>query len=810
MGGILKVTCVQAIVNVAYNTLSGGLLMVLKYNISYEVASLIFLIILLFFIKMQYNTNSILNKEFRKLTWSALIATAMDVTTAITISYAYLVPVQLNTVLNTLYFVSVALLGYRLMHYDLLFIYRNEKKRLFIRFHQCLLAIYFFILLFNMFTGYFFSFSPDGEYVKGATYLAVYIAPSYFVICSAIILGSHFRSFSTWQRVSIFLFAFLQISGVVLQMFFFPDTLLALFMSALGLIMMLFTMETPDYQKLTITIEELSRTKKVAEQAKEEAEKAREIAQQANRAKSDFLANMSHEIRTPINSVLGMDEMILRECDDPKILEYAADIKRAGGMLLSLINDILDFSKIESGKMDILPVDYDLGIVLGETVDLIRPKAQAKDLALLLDIDPATPAHLHGDEVRIRQIITNILTNAVKYTKQGSVTLTVSAKQLSPEKVELYVCVKDTGIGIKEEDIGRLFDSFQRVEESRNRNIEGTGLGLSITMRLLNLMGSSLEVKSTYGKGSAFYFHLEQKQTDDQMIGGNLESYYQNEKSISGTTGESFCAPDAKILVVDDNEMNLKVFLGLLKNHGMQIDTAMSGMECLSLMEKKAYHIIFMDHQMPQMDGVETLKQSALLQNNLSKDAVMIILTANAVSGAREMFLREGFQDYLSKPIDVSKLEAVILKYLPSELIKKEASLLEHPVDVPKPAEREGTKTHLVDWEKGRKLCMDDESFFREVLGMIAESEYVQELNRYFENADFDNYRIKIHALKANLANIGAMEASDMAKELELAIKNDNNIAYVQEHHEEFVTVFAQVLDEVKAYLSDADADIVQ
>ena len=755
---------------------------------------------------MQYNTNSILNKEFRKLTWMGLIATSMDVITAITISYSHLVPAQLNTVLNTLYFVSVAMLGYRLMYYDLLFIYRNEKKSSFIRFNQCLLVIYFLILIFNMFSGYFFSFNQEGEYVKGTTFLAVYIAPAYFVICSAVILISHFRRFSTWQRVAIFSFVFLQLSGMVLQMFFFPDTLLALFMSVLGLMMMLFTMETPDYQKLTITIEELSKTKKVAEEAKAEAEKAREIAQQANRAKSDFLANMSHEIRTPINAVLGMDEMIIRECDDPKIVEYAADIKRAGGMLLSLVNDILDFSKIESGKMDILSVDYDLGILLAETIDMIRSKAQEKNLELYLDIQPDTPAHLCGDEMRIRQIIINILNNAVKYTKQGSVTLVVSGKKLSPEMVQLYVCVRDTGIGIKEEDIGRLFDSFQRVEESRNRNIEGTGLGLSITMRLLNLMGSKLEVKSTYGKGSEFYFYLEQNQTDDRVIGENPQKYYQNEKSFLGVTGESFYAPDAKILVVDDNEMNLKVFLGLLKNSGMQIDTATSGKECLALMEKKAYHIIFMDHQMPEMDGVETLKQSALMQNNLSKDAVMIILTANAVSGAREMFLQEGFQDYLSKPIDVSKLEAMILKYLPKELIDKGTSVKEHSADTVKSAAGKRMEAYYVDWEKGRNRCMNDEEFYREILGMMLESESDLELEQYFEESDFNNYRIKVHAIKSNLAIIGAMEVSDMAKQLELAIKIDHNVAYVQEHHAEFIAVLRQVFDEIKEYLSATDS----
>ena len=778
--------------------------MVLKYNIYYEVASTIFLIELLFFIKMQYNTNSILNKEFRKLTWMGLIATILDVTTAITISNAASVPVQLNTLLNTLYFVSVALLGYQMMYYDLLFIYRNEKKSPLVRFNRYLLGVYFIILLFNMFTGYFFSFTQDGAYVKGPTYMAVYFPPSYFVICSAIILFCHFGKFSPWQRVAIFIFALFQVCGLVLQMFFFPDTLLALFMSSLGLMMMLFTMETPDYQKLEVTIEELSRTKKVVEEAKEEAEKAKEVAQQANRAKSDFLANMSHEIRTPINAVLGMDEMILQDCDDPKILEYAADIKRAGGLLLSLINDILDFSKIESGKMDILPADYDLGILLGETVEMIRAKARDKSLELELNIHPSTPVHLHGDEVRIRQIITNILTNAVKYTNEGKVTLTVSGKQLSQESVQLYVSVRDTGIGIRKEDIGKLFDSFQRVEESRNRSIEGTGLGLSITMRLLNLMGSRLEVESIYGKGSEFYFYLEQKQTDEQVIGDDLQKYYQNEKSLFGATCQAFRAPGAKLLVVDDNEMNLKVFKGLLKNHDMQIDVAMSGRECLSLMEQNSYHIIFMDHQMPEMDGVETLKQTALLQNNLSKDAVMIILTANAISGAKEMFIKEGFRDYLSKPVSLPKLEQMILKYLPQELIEKDLTQQANTVVESEPAESICEETCLVDWDKGRSLCMEDEDFYRELLGMFVESESDLELSRYLEASDFENYRIKVHAVKTNLANIGASKVSEIAKQLELALKKDNDTDYVREHHSEFIAIYLQVVDEVKTYLGDA------
>lgn len=643
--------------------------MILKYNINYEVSSTIFLIVLLFFIKMQYDINTDLNREFRKLAWMGLVATVLDVTTAITISYAHIIPVQLNTILNTLYFVSVALLGYQMMYYDLLFIYQDVKKNVFIRFNRWFVGVYFLMLIFNMFTGYFFYFSLDGEYIKGPTYLAVYVVPSYFVICSSIILLCNYRKFRTWQRAAIIIFALFQLCGLALQMLVFPDTLLALFMSALGLMMMLFTMETPDYQKLKVTIEELSATKKVAEEAKEEAEKAKEIAQNANRSKSDFLANMSHEIRTPINAVLGMDEMILRDCEDSQILEYAEDIKRAGGMLLSLINDILDFSKIESGKMDIIPVDYDLGILLNETVEMVRPRANEKSLELVMEISPDTPTHLNGDEVRIRQIITNILTNAIKYTNKGKVTLTVSGKQLSEEKTELYVSVKDTGIGIRKEDIGHLFESFKRVEESRNRNIEGTGLGLSITMRLLNLMGSRLEVESTYGEGSDFFFYLVQQRKDDQVVGEDIKNYCQKAKGIKGELSNEFYAPLARLLVVDDNKVNLKVFKGLLKKNGMQIDTAMSGKECLELMKDNKYHIVFLDHLMPDMDGVETLNQAKMLKNSKSQDAVMIVLTANAVAGAREKFLQEGFDDYLSKPISLPLLKEMILKYLPKELI---------------------------------------------------------------------------------------------------------------------------------------------
>lgn len=533
-----------------------------------------------------------------------------------------------------------------------------------------------------------------------------------------------------------------------------------------------------------------------------EQEELKAQAEEANKAKGEFLANMSHEIRTPINAVLGMNEMILRESREPEILSYAADIRRAGNILLSLINDILDFSKIESGKMDIIPVEYDLGTLLCELMDMIRSRAKEKNLLLELKVQPDTPAHLFGDEVRIRQIIINILTNAVKYTPEGKVTLTVSGKKLSEDSVQLYVSVQDTGIGIKEEDRERLFDSFQRVDETKNRNIEGTGLGLSITMRLLKLMGSRLEVESTYGEGSDFYFYLEQKQMDEQVI-GNIQKNYENERDNINISTKPFYAPDAKILVVDDNEMNLKVFVGLLKNHGMQIDTAICGKDCLSLMTQKSYHIIFMDHLMPEMDGVETLKRARELEHNLSKNAVIIVLTANAVSGAREMFLKQGFHDYLSKPIIAVQLEKMILKYLPKELIQNTDS--EQPVlsvsesgENPPAAKSEND---IVDWERGKAFCAGDEDFYTEILRTFLDAHSDTALSQYYETSDFENYRIKIHAVKTNLANIGAVDASEMAKELELALKNRKDVNYVKAHHEEFILVFRRVVAAVEKYV---------
>lgn len=388
-------------------------------------------------------------------------------------------------------------------------------------------------------------------------------------------------------------------------------------------------------------------------------------ADKANEAKSAFLANMSHEIRTPINAVMGMNEMILRESDDKAVLEYARSIQDASKTLLVLINDILDFSKIESGMLEVVEGTYSLKAMLKALRMECRMRAEEKGIALIFEVPEDTPDSLLGDEVRVRQIILNILTNAVKYTMEGSVTMMVSYRWVKEGVVELTFAVKDTGIGIKEENIGRLFDQFDRVNEEKVHDIEGTGLGLSIVDRLVKLMGGSVKVESVFGEGSTFTVCLQQKAVSSETIGSLDGEPARREGHCRDVP--MFTAPDAKILAVDDNKVNLTVLRGLLRKTKVQVTLAQSGRECLECVAKERYDVILLDHMMPDMDGIETLARMKAMPDNRSSKAVVIVLTANAMAGVREMYLEKGFDDYLAKPIEGTMLEQLLMHYLPAE-----------------------------------------------------------------------------------------------------------------------------------------------
>lgn len=406
--------------------------------------------------------------------------------------------------------------------------------------------------------------------------------------------------------------------------------------------------------------------------AKQQIKKMNELriaADAANKAKSDFLANVSHEIRTPINVVQGMSEVIMRDYDEPKLLEYASNIQNAADQLLDLINGILDFSKIESGKVTLSNVEYRVDDFFRDIIMVFEHKGDEKKLEFKTDIAGDIPAILYGDALRIRQVATNILSNAFKYTREGSVTLRARFENMSEEKGNLIFSVEDTGIGIKKGEINKMFELFVRLDERLNRSVEGTGLGMNITKRLVDLMGGEIKVYSEYGKGSVFTVIIPQfiRSRRGETIGA-----IEKRGVLRQHVGIGFECPDARVLVIDDSKTNLIVAKALLRDTKAQITTGISGDECLDYVIREHFDVIFLDHRMPGMDGVETLKRMQMLDNK-SKDAPVIMLTANALSDARDFYLRQGFSDFIAKPITEQSICQMLLKYLPPELVHKTA-----------------------------------------------------------------------------------------------------------------------------------------
>ena len=495
------------------------------------------------------------------------------------------------------------------------------------------------------------------------------------------------------------------------------------------------------------------------------------IAKHASEAKSKFLASMSHEIRTPINAVLGMNELILRESREDNVRSYAQNIAGAGQALLSLINDILDFSKIESGRMELIAAPYRLTSLLHDTVSIIEPRAMKKGLEFHVDVDNSLADTLLGDAVRIRQIMLNLLTNAVKYTPQGQVSFSVRSLLSDGDKLLMEISVKDTGIGIRDEDREKLFTDFERFDAVKNSNIEGTGLGLAITKKLIELMEGTVEVESVYGQGSTFRVHLPQKIVNAAPIGNFIEQLKKN-REVEVYRGE-FIAPGAKIMIVDDNEMNLMVAQGLLKTTQAQITLCTGGAQCLERMAAEHYDVIFLDHMMPEMDGLETLAEAHRLENNQCKDTPIIALTANAVQGAKEMFLTAGFNDYISKPVSGKTLEQMLKKYLPPEKISTAADARGAVEEYPKTedADEATDELPLVDRTVGLEYSGGMTELYDELTAVFCKLKDAKkkELEREFADEDWQNYTIHIHALKSTAKTIGCMPLSEAARALEMA-----------------------------------------
>lgn len=555
-------------------------------------------------------------------------------------------------------------------------------------------------------------------------------------------------------------------------------------------------------------------------------------AESASNAKSDFLANMSHEIRTPINAVLGMNEMIIREDNraldvaesDPMLVQealeninvYAGDVKKAGHNLLAIVNDILDFSKIEAGRMELAEAPYQLSSLINDINNMIMFKAQDKGLVFNVEADPSLPDELSGDEVRVRQILTNLLNNAVKYTEKGSVILKLRGKKQDENTLILTIVVWDTGIGIKPEDKEQLFNKFERLEMDRNSTVEGTGLGLAITHNLIELMGGNIEVESEYGKGSIFTVNIPQKILSGSTL-GDLQTRLKDNAPGNRPYKESFRAPDATILIVDDTRINLTVAVNLLKNTKMKIDTATSGEEAVNMASKTRYDVIFMDQRMPGMNGTEAFHKIRETENGASKDVPVICLTADAVIGAKERYLSEGFSDYLTKPIDNFALEKLLMKYLPDgkvELINEEVSEISEEEN---PEEEAFTVLRSVGIEPraGLKYCQDDVFFYKALLAEYAygELEKAHNLQKSYEAENWHDYSIYVHSLKSSSKMIGASALSVRAAKLEAAANISDTGTIHTEHDnmmEEYEVLTAVIRSLIPKSATDPENDDIK
>ena len=599
-----------------------------------------------------------------------------------------------------------------------------------------------------------------------ATPFFLHVTEAVIMVCLEIAVYSMNALFAEWYPASIN--QALALPGSK----FFPLLLVA---GALGVLCMLYTYAYRHQQeRLDTAISE---------------------AQSANEAKSSFLENMSHEIRTPMNSILGMNEMILREEDRPEIKEYALVVQRSGRALLGILNDILDFSKLQDRKMEIVPVRYDLSSLINDLVNIAAEQAKKKSLNFTVNVDKEIPRILDGDEYHIRQVMLNILNNAIKYTERGGVTVTVGFERLDSYTILMKFSVTDTGIGIKSEDMENIFRPFEHVESSRKFSADGSGLGLSIVQKLLQLMDSELRIESVYHKGSTFAFDIRQSVVKWEPI-GDYERAFMTAASHQGKKfTQSFQAPNARVLVVDDADVNLLVFANLLKKTKIKIDTATSGVEMLQMVRMNHYNMIFLDHRMPGMDGIEAFHNMKKMTDGLNYNTPVVALTANAVLGARQLYIDEGFSDYISKPVDTVRLEQVLLEYLPPDLVIKGSDLPEEdePASaavIPEasaeeaPDIEEGASPYKnipgIDYDAAVTNCGTEDTFVQALeIFFTSLDKKAAEIEGFEREKDIKNYTIKVHALKSAARLVGALQLSEDAKYLE-ACGDKNDIAEIE------------------------------
>ena len=632
-----------------------------NYVIESEIAVLFLSVILCVYLQLIYSGTSSEKRGLLRYCYMTTFSGVVDVVYSIVVASQGGYSTEAKYLCSLVWQLSECGVYFMFMRYIAGFGASTPAKKKMLYAQNVIFGIYFYLQLIGIFTGANLSISPDGsEILKGALYWP--LSMGFLLLWSVWTWAELYiyrRSFTSGQMWALIINLIICWSVQAAQAEFFPEIPINFIIVSVNVYYYFFLLETPAYRELEKTLGRLRKAKEIADEANATA-----IA--ADAAKGEFLANMSHEIRTPLTTILGMDEVILRKYESGPIYEYARDIQSAGNTLLHIINDILDFSKIESGQLELAVRNYDLGQVLRDVDNMIKIRAEQKGLKYITQIDDSLPDELFGDRIRVHQIMVNILNNAVKYTKKGSVKFVLTGvRGNDPSSIVLHITVTDTGIGIHAEDIPKLFKSFSRIDAKETHNIEGTGLGLAITGRLIELMGGNVEVTSTYGSGSTFHVVIPQKIVGEKTLRDyELEAAHRKKEAR-----KVLKAPEARVLIVDDNDMNRIVLRSLMKETQVKIDDAESGEECLNKIKSNSYDVILMDYMMPRMDGKETLMHIKEMPDAPGAKAKVIVCTANALVGVRAELLSAGFDDFLSKPVNGNELEEMLSKYIPPEKI---------------------------------------------------------------------------------------------------------------------------------------------
>ncbi len=736
-------------------------------------------VIITLFIALDY-LSAKRRKTKTHISFSAMLgATILNLVVDYTLVLYYVVKDEWSDILTRFYLITLCLLLVLVRDY-ISFSVREVGGKTYIS-TAAIGTVFIFVAIFASVGNIEYYFRNGWYYSDGSVILAVHACLGLFMADCMIILAINWRYLTTRKALALLLSLVVQAVVFVVQLFDINNIITALG-NTLMLISLYVILENPDQ----LLIEQLQYEK--------------DRATMANASKSSFIAHISHEIRTPINAILGMDEMIIRESKEEKSRQYAADISQAAHTLYGIINDVLDMSRMESGKMDIFPVEYNLNQLIYDVVAMSKPRIEAKQLDFFVDINPSIPSVYYGDDVHLKQIISNLLSNAVKYTHEGFIKLTIDG-EFRGDLVDLFFEIKDTGIGIKEEDIGKLFIAFERIEESRNRNIEGTGLGMNITNTLLKLMGSRLNVSSVYGEGTIFSFTITQRIVNHEAIG----DYYKYEKAQEVPSEVTYTAPSAKLLVVDDNALNRRVFTSLLSRNEIAIDEADSGKKCLEMINAEQYDIIFLDHMMPEMDGIDTIRMIKEDTGHQNINTPIVMLTANSAGEAKELYRQAGFDAYITKPIFSSQLDKIIKTYLPSFKIipAKKAATYKVELD-PENWKNELPKIRGIDWTEALKHLPTQEVLvatlkeFRK--NIESESAIIDEYFEDLENEEsLDLFRIKCHAIKSSAGMIGAQMLYEGAKELEEAAK-ENNLAIINEKYPYMINYYRTFVDRLSQF----------